>query len=162
MAFLPPQGNSAVPPQQPFPSKGPIAIGRRGGAALASLLDQWAAIAGPALAPHTLPAKLTKAAPSSAISGKNAPSVLLLNVNPAKALEVQYAVPQLIERINQTLGYKAVAGVRLVQVPLARGAKKRSLIAASASQAAGMEKENRLGNALARMARGVQARSAAS
>jgi hypothetical protein len=169
MAFLPHQGNSTTPPQPAFSGAGPVAIGRfvapvagkmlsRGGAAMVSILDQWAAIAGPALAAHTLPAKLTKAAPSPGFSGKSAPSTLLLKVAPAKALEVQYAVPQLIERINQAFGYQAIAGVRLVQVPFTHGAKKRSTAIAPARQAAAMEKANRLGNALARMAAGVQAR----
>jgi hypothetical protein len=103
-----------------------------------------------------MPAKLTKSAPGPALSGKNPPSVLLLKVDPAKALEVQYAIPQLIERVNQTLGYKAIAGVRLVQVPVLHGAKKRT--PAAAPQAAATDKANRLGNALARMAAGVRAR----
>jgi hypothetical protein len=173
MAFLPHQGNNAASPQPHFPSAGPVAIGRfvapvagkmlsRGGAATAALLDQWAAIAGPALAPHTLPAKLTKAAPNPAALGENVSSVLLLKVDPAKALEVQYAIPQLIERVNQALGYKAIAGVRLVQVPFTPRAKKRSTVIVPAPQPAAAENANRLGNALARMARGVQARGAAS
>jgi hypothetical protein len=170
MASFPHQGNSTIPPQPAFPGAGPVAIGRfiapvagktlsRGGAAMASLLGHWAAIAGPALAAHTMPAKMTKAAPEPAFSGKNAPSVLLLKVNPAKALEVQYAIPQLIERVNQTLGYKAIAGVRLIQVPVLHGAKKRSPATVPAPHTAPTDKANRLGAALARMAAGVLARS---
>src|SRR5215469_10207630 len=171
MAFFPHQGNSMIKPEPAFPGAGPTAIGRfvapvagktlsRGGAAMASLLGQWAAIAGPALAAHTLPAKLTKAAPAPAFSGKNAPSMLLLKVDPAKALDVQYAIPQLIERVNQTLGYQAIAGVRLIQAPVMHAAKKRPLAAASMPRAT--DKESRLGNALARMAAGVRERSQTS
>jgi hypothetical protein len=167
MAFFPQQGNSTIPPQVALPGTGPVAIGRfvtpvagkmlsRGGAAMASLLGQWAAIAGPALAAHTMPAKMTKTAPGATASGKNPPSVLLLKVDPAKALEVQYAIPQLIERVNQTLGYKAIAGVRLVQVPVLHEAKKRP--PAVVPREAATDKANRLGNALARMAAGVRAR----
>jgi hypothetical protein len=170
MASVPYQGNSTIPPQPAFPGKGPVAIGRfiaplagktlsRGGAAMASLLGQWAAIAGPALAAHTMPAKMTKAASEPAFSGKSAPSMLLLKVDPAKALEVQYAIPQLIERVNQTLGYKAIAGVRLIQVPVLQGAKIRSPAAATALQAAAANEASRLGSALARMAAGVRARA---
>jgi hypothetical protein len=126
---------------------------------MASLLSQWAAIAGPALAAHTMPSKMAKAGPEPAFPGKGAPSVLLLQVDPAKALEVQYAVPQLIERVNQTLGYKAIAGVRLIQAPVMHGVKKRSHAIASVPHAALADKPDRLGNALARMAAGVQARS---
>jgi len=124
---------------------------------MATLLGQWAVIAGPALAAHTLPAKLTKAAPTPAFPGKIAPSMLLLKVDPAKALEVQYAIPQLIERVNQTLGYQAIAGVRLVQAPVMHGGKKRLPAAAAAPRA--VDEENRLGNALARISAGVRARS---
>lgn len=168
MAFSRHQRNSTIQPQPAYPDAGPIAIGRflapvagktlsRGGTAMASLLGQWAAIAGPALAAHTMPAKMTKAAPESAFTGKNAPSVLLLKVDPARALEVQYAIPQLIERVNQTLGYKAIAGVRLVQAPVRQGAKRPPVIA-SAPHTASTDKPDRLGSALARMAAGVQAR----
>jgi hypothetical protein len=170
MASFPHQGNSTIPAQPAFPGGGPVAIGRfvapvagktlsRGGAAMASLLSQWAAIAGPALAAHTMPSKMTKAAPEPAFPGKNAPSVLLLKVDPAKALEVQYAVPQLIERVNQTLGYKAIAGVRLIQAPIVHGAEKRLPAIASVPHAVATDKANRLGNALARMAAGVRERS---
>ena len=88
---------------------------------MAGLLSQWPAISGPALAAYTSPAKLTKTAPNSAFPGENASSMLHLKVDPARALEVQYAIPQLVERINQTLGYNAVAGIRLVQAPLFSG-----------------------------------------
>ncbi len=44
--------------------------------------------------------------------------MLHLKVDPAKVLEVQYGAPQLIERINQTLGFRAVSGVRVVQAPV--------------------------------------------
>jgi hypothetical protein len=169
MASLPQQGNSTIPPQPAFPSTGPVAIGRfvapvagktlsRGGAAMASLLGQWAAIAGPALAAYTLPAKMTKASPGPAQSATSAPSTLHLKVSPARALEVQYAIPQLIERVNQTLGYKAIAGVRLIQVPVPHGAKRRAPAAALMLQCPATEKPNRLGAALARMAAGVRAR----
>ena len=43
--------------------------------------------------------------------------MLHLKVHPSKALEVQYSTPQLIERINQTLGFRAVSGLRVVQTP---------------------------------------------
>jgi hypothetical protein len=130
----------------------------RGGAAMASLLGQWAAIAGPALAAHTMPAKMTKTAPGPASSGKKGPSVLLLKVDPAKALDVQYAIPQLIERINQTLGYNAIAGVRLIQVPVLHNTKKRPPAIAQPLRAGAEDKADRLGSALARMAAGVRAR----
>lgn len=149
---------------------GPVAIGRfiapiagktlsRGGTAMAGLLSQWAAISGPSLAAYTVPEKMTKGAPEPESQGKAAPSVLHLKVDPAKALEVQYAVPQLIERINQALGYKAVAGIRLVQAPLRPRAKAAAPKAALPPQSATPVSESRLGSALARMAAGLKARN---
>ncbi len=171
------QGNNAVPAQPLRAHQGPVAVGRfiapiagktlsRGGPVMAGLLSQWPAISGPALAAYTSPAKLTKTAPNNAFPGENAPSMLHLKVDPARALEVQYAIPQLVERINQTLGYNAVAGIRLVQAPLFSGRrpvapKTAAPTAVSPAPAPEAPKiEGKLGAALARMAAGVKARQA--
>ncbi len=150
---------------------GPVAVGRfvapiagktlsRGGTVLAELVCEWPAIAGPSLAVYTSPAKLTKAAPEpNAAAGKSPPSVLHLKVDPAKALEVQYSTPQLIERINQTLGFRAVSGLRVVQAPILRKRVSRPPIIKPAPAKDEQPKpENRLSAALARMAQGVKAR----
>lgn len=150
------------------PAAGPVAVGRfvapiagktlsRGGTVIAGLLSQWPAIAGPSLAAYTMPAKMTKGAPEPAFTGKAGPSLLVLKVDPVKALEVQYAIPQLIERINQTLGYKAVAGLRLVQAPVQGRPKPPAAVKIGKP-----ESPNRLGSALARMAAGIQARGGRS
>jgi hypothetical protein len=123
---------------------------------MAGLLSQWAAIAGPSLAAYTMPAKLTKAA-QPAFAGNPAPSVLLLKVDPGRALEVQYATPQLVERINRALGYKAVAGLRLVQTPIHAAAKPPSRKIPAGVKIGKPENTSRLGSALARMAAGVKA-----
>jgi hypothetical protein len=154
------------------PPAGAVAVGcfiapaagellRRGGTVMAGLSAQWAAIAGPSLAAETMPAKLTTAAPEPGFHGKIGPSVLLLKVNPAKALEVQYAIPQLIERINQALGYKAIASVRLLQAPVEGAAKKRPLLPRAPHGCSSGDKADRLKNALARMAAGVGAKNSA-
>jgi hypothetical protein len=154
------------------PACGPAAIGRfiapiagkalsRGGPAMAGLLSQWAAIAGPSLASYTMPAKMTCGAPESQFPGKNPPSLLHLKVDPSRALEVQYSVPQLVERINQALGYKAVAGIRIVQAPMRSRAKIAPPKPPAAPAAANAEAGSRLGAALARMAAGVKARGEA-
>lgn len=172
MALTPQNGNMTVPAQPVRGSAGPVAVGKfiapiagktlsRGGAAMAGLLSHWAAISGPSLADHTMPAKLTRGPSEPDFQGKTGASLLHLKVDPAKALEVQYAIPQLVERINQTLGYRAVAGIRLVQAPVygrprAPARKRASIGAAPASPPV----ESRLGSALARMAAGVKARHA--
>ena|SRR5271166_4162059 len=131
---------------------------QRGGAAMASLLSDWPAIAGPSLAAYAMPAKLTKGAFDPSFSNTCTPSVLHLKVDPAKTLEVQYAVPQLIERINQALGYKAVAQLRLIQTPLAARPKVCRISPAPDNSSSGSAPASRLGSALARMAAGVKAR----
>ncbi|MGB8738141.1 MAG: DciA family protein [Rhodomicrobium sp.] len=173
MAISPSHGNIAVPAQPALRNAGPVAIGRfvapiagktlsRGGPVMAGLLAQWAAISGPTLAAYTMPAKLTRAAPEPDFPEKFVPSVLHLKVDPAKALEVQYAIPQLVERINQALGYKAVAGIRVLQAPVGtrqRAAAPKTSIPAPAADAGN---GGRLASALARMAAGVKARPGSS
>jgi hypothetical protein len=173
MAVFPNQRKSIASPEAAGAYTGPVSVGRfvtpiagktlsRGGTVLAELVCEWSAIAGPSLAGYTSPAKLTKAAPEPNSVGKPTPSVLHLKVDPAKALEVQYSTPQLIERINQTLGFKAVSGLRVVQAPVTRkastpprAAKPAPAVPAKVEQSM---PENRLSAALARMARGVKVR----
>ena len=177
MSIFQDQRKTVASPKQASVYDGPVSVGRfiapiagktlsRGGTVLAELISEWPAIAGPALAAYTSPAKLGKAMPEPNSDGKPVPSVLHLKVDPVKALEVQYATPQLIERINQTLGYRAVSGLRLVQAPVARKAaapKKaqpspRSPAIPPVAAAEAPAAESRLGAALARMALGVKAR----
>jgi hypothetical protein len=44
--------------------------------------------------------------------------VLVLRVDGAKALDVQYRAQQIIERINVYFGYAAVAQLRVIQAPM--------------------------------------------
>jgi len=168
MAVFHDQGKSNGSSKAADAYTGPVSVGRfvapiagktlsRGGTVLAELVCEWPTIAGPSLAGYTSPAKLTKAAPEPNSAGKAAPAVLLLKVDPSKALEVQYSTPQLIERINQTLGFRAVSGLRVVQAPVRRNAATpRPAKPAPAED--GLKPENRLSAALARMAQGVKAR----
>ncbi len=88
-----------------------------------ALLTDWGAIAGPALAAHTKPERL-KWPRNVSIGGdveagcEGRPgATLMLSVDPARALEVQYGTGQLIERINSYFGYRAVQEIRLLQNP---------------------------------------------
>ncbi len=170
MAVFHNQGKSIASKEAAGAYKGPVSVGRfvapiagktlsRGGTVLAELVSEWSTIAGSSLAGYTSPAKLTKAAPEPNSEGKPTPSVLHLKVDPARALEVQYSTPQLIERINQTLGFRAVSGLRVVQAPLLRKtAKGPRAIKPAPVKDEQPKPENRLGAALARMANGVKAR----
>ncbi len=176
MAVFHDQGKSNGSPKPAGAYTGPVSVGRfvapiagktlsRGGTVLAELLCEWPTIAGPSLARYTSPAKLTKAAPEPNSAGKAAPAVLHLKVDPSKALEVQYSTPQLIERINQTLGFRAVSALRIVQAPVRRNAGTPSrpvkLAPAEVKPAPAQDEltpANRLSAALARMASGIKAR----
>jgi len=170
MAIPSTHGNIPAPAKAVRDRAGPVAVGRfvapiagkalsRGGPVMAGLISQWAAISGPSLAAYTLPAKLVRAAPEPDFPEKTAASLLHLKVDPAKALEVQYAIPQIVERINQALGYKAVEGIRVIQAPI----HNRPRVAVAKAQTgtespATNDKASRLEKALARMAAGVKCR----
>ena len=80
---------------------------RRRGFAAAALLSDWRLVVGVALASRCQPVML------EARGG-----VLHLYASGAAALEIQHAAPQLVERVNTYLGFRAVRRLRLVQSPL--------------------------------------------
>ncbi len=90
------------------------ALGRRG-LAEGSLMAEWPEIVGETLAARCLPLKLSFADPK-----RRAEGTLTLQVESAWTLELQHLAPQLIERINQTLGYAAVSRLAFRQGPLPR------------------------------------------
>ncbi|MCK9992051.1 MAG: hypothetical protein Dbin4_00571 [Alphaproteobacteria bacterium] len=93
------------------------AFGRRG-FALGTVLTHWPQIAGERLAAHTQPEKLKFA------QGKGDNGVLLIMVDGAAALELQHMQMALIERINLLCGFRAVAGLRIMQGPVAARAAR--------------------------------------
>jgi hypothetical protein len=94
------------------------ALGKHGFAS-ASLISDWATIIGAELAASCQPVKLAFA------PGKRDAGTLHLRVSGGAALEIQHITPQIIERINGHLGYHAVARLKLVQGPIARGSAPR-------------------------------------
>ena len=93
----------------------------------ASLLTNWAAIAGPELAAYTAPERL-KWPRASGEEGTGG-ATLILRVAGAHALEVEQMRPYLIARINSSFGYRAVAEIRIIQAPLTtRRETKRSTL----------------------------------
>lgn len=130
-----------------------------------ALLMNWRAIAGASLADHALPLKLVSAnrfqkfAPDSGEGNGGQPgATLILKVNPALSLDVQYMTPQLIERINACLGYRAVSAIRLIQVPVAaqntRKIKAQAGPLLSSTPVGESGEEDRLARALARLSAG--------
>jgi hypothetical protein len=156
---------------------GPVSVGKlmtpitahllqKKGTVIASLLANWPTIAGPSIAKATRPQKLSVTrAKAGASSGGSQAAHLHLEVEPSRALEVQYMIPQLIERINQSLGYRAVEGVRIVQVPAGFTVKKPVQVKRAAPPPPAEPRQepkapaSRLEQALARMAKGMQHRN---
>jgi hypothetical protein len=131
----------------------------------AAILTDWAALAGPELAAYTAPERLKWPRQKPGEEGKGSAqqtgATLVLRVVGARALEVEHRRPQIIERLNASFGYRAVAEIRLVQAPL----EKREIRAVRTCQpapkhAAGLESigEERLRSAIARLASGIEAR----
>lgn len=90
--------------------------------------------------------------------------LLVLRVDPARALDIQYKAQQIIERINGYFGYRAVAELRLLQAPLAKPAAPRAATPRTppppceAPELAEIADE-RLRTALSRLKSGLMARS---
>lgn len=98
------------------------------------IVRDWPVIAGAELAAACLPESL------SFPRGRRDGATLRLLAAPARALEVQHAVVQLIERVNAHFGWAAVARVALRQGPLPAPPKPRlrPMQALSAAERAGV------------------------
>jgi len=94
------------------------------GFSTAALLTDWATIVGADLARHTRPNKLkwpraVEAYGETPAGQSGRPGATLhLMVDAARALDVQYKGRQIIDRINAYFGYRAIADLRIEQVPL--------------------------------------------
>lgn len=89
------------------------------GAALGDIVARWREMAGPLLAGETQPERLVYA------SGSGHAATLEIAVSPAFALEVQHLTPLILDKINGWFGYRAVAALRLKQMPIRRAAESQ-------------------------------------
>jgi hypothetical protein len=102
------------------------------GFAAAALITDWAVIVGKDVAAYTAPERLkwprgVDIADDVEEDAQGRPgATLIVRVEPARALDVQYRTQQLIERINGHFGYRAVAELRILQAPLPERAERRS------------------------------------
>ncbi len=107
-----------------------------------SLITDWPAIVGPQLARHTCPEKMNWPRPPRDLpegeegearepkhagrarrpgTGKPPKGISLrLRVESHMALDVQYQLEEIMERINSYFGYRAVTDIRLIQGPICR------------------------------------------
>lgn len=94
------------------------------GFSAATLLTDWAIIIGADLAKYTAPERLKWPRGYEGADAGNEPetgrpgATLMLRVEPARALDIQYKSRLLIDRINAYFGYRAVADIRIIQAPL--------------------------------------------
>ena len=88
------------------------------GFSAATLVTDWAQIVGADIAAKCRPERLRwqKIKDDSTGYDKSRPAAtLILTTDPASALDIQYSVQQILERINSYFGYRAVAEIRIVQ-----------------------------------------------
>lgn len=98
------------------------------GFSAAALLTDWATIVGEDTASYAVPERLKwprhvniREDVEAGAEGRPG-ATLVLRVDPARALDIQYKGQQLVERINGYFGYRAVAELRLLQAPITRPA----------------------------------------
>jgi hypothetical protein len=90
----------------------------RYGLSYAEVIARWPEIVGEALAQHARPERIKW--PRGA--GENAQKLggtLVIAAAPGRALDLQYEVPRIIERINTFYGFGAIAAVKIMTQPKA-------------------------------------------
>lgn len=92
------------------------------GFSTATLLTDWAQIVGAEIAGYTVPERLKWPRAPQGDYGEEERArpgaTLILRVDPARALDVEYRARQITDRINAYFGYRAVESLRLVQAPV--------------------------------------------
>jgi len=86
----------------------------RHGFAQGEVAARWPEIVGDALAHVTAPGRISWPRGQGEAAQKSG-GTLSVRTAPGRALETQYAVPRIIERLNGFMGYAAIAQVKIVQ-----------------------------------------------
>lgn len=87
----------------------------------AEIMTAWPRVVGAELAGFTAPERIKWPRGSASDmdgSGGAGGATLVLRVEPARALDVEYRSAEIVDRINRYFGYRAIATLRLVQAPL--------------------------------------------
>ena len=133
-----------------------------------ALLTDWATIVGDQTAGYAVPERIKwprgagETVDAEHVRGRSG-ATLVLRVDPARALEVEYVGQQILERINAYFGYRAVAELRLLQAPLsvakaAPGPQREPSVPCETPEIAGIADE-RLRGALQRLKQGLVSRA---
>lgn len=86
----------------------------RHGFASEQLISQWGVVAGATVAQFCVPDKI-KWPRTSAEQSRKTGGTLVLRAMQGRALELHYEIPHIMERVNQFLGYGAIADVKIIQ-----------------------------------------------
>lgn len=141
------------------------------GFSAAALITDWETIVGQAQAAYTAPERLkwpkgvTGDEETGEASERGRPgATLILGVDAGRALDVQYRGEQIIQRINAYFGYRAVAELRIVQLPPGSLARARPAPPAATRPSeppahVASIADDGLREALARMAHGLTVRA---
>lgn len=95
----------------------------------AEIMTDWARIAGAEVAAYSEPERIKwprTVAQCDNGDGRQQGATLILRVEPARALEIEYRTGEIIDRINRYFGYRAIAFVKVLQAPLQRRAPEPS------------------------------------
>ncbi len=90
----------------------------------AEIMTSWDRVAGADIAACSSPERIrwprniARSDAEDAGGGRDGGATLLLRVDPARALDIEYRTREIIDRINRYFGYRAVADVKLLQAPL--------------------------------------------
>ena len=98
-------------------------IFQRHGFAQADVLSHWPDIMGPELAKLCLPERIRW--PQKGELGNHRGATLSVKAFAGEALSVQYAAPQMIEKLNSFLGHGAITKIKISPSYLVRKAKVR-------------------------------------
>ena len=95
----------------------------------AEIMMQWPTIVGTEIAKWTQPERIRwprmpNGAGGTDDDGARPGGILVLRVEPARALDIEYRGAEIIERINRYFGYRAVEALKLIQAPLERNSAK--------------------------------------
>ena len=99
---------------------------KRHGFASTEIVTHWEDIAGPEIAAHCEPIKITW--PRQGTAGDSEapePATLVLRCQGPAAIEIQHLAGVIVERVNRFLGWRAIDRIALRQAPLARRAKPK-------------------------------------
>ncbi len=139
------------------------------GFSTAALLTDWATIVGAEIAGCSVPERI-KWPRAAAVADDAEPeargrsaATLMLRVDPARALDVEYKGQQILERINAYFGYRAVAELRLLQAPLtaakvAEVPRREAPLPCESPELAGIA-DDQLRGALQRLKSGLMSRA---